>query len=130
MFRLQIDELNSTIQTYRVTIGEKDAELNELQSKLASSANDQREQELFKQIAEHKEKNNVSIVCVCGLFSLSHVFLDLYANRILEYAFFLVIGWVSFKLCIYLSVVIVFIVFVYPLLVSLWDLSFVPVTIY
>lgn len=61
-YRLQIDELNSTIQTYCVTISEKDAKLNELQTKLESSAADQREQELFKQIAEHKEKNNVSVV--------------------------------------------------------------------
>lgn len=56
----QIDELNGTLQTYRTTISEKDAKLSELQSKLENASVDQREQELFKQIAEYKEKNNVS----------------------------------------------------------------------
>lgn len=60
MIHLQIDELTGTIQTYRVTINEKDAKLNELQTKLENSVVDQREQELFKQIADYKEKNNVS----------------------------------------------------------------------
>lgn len=56
----QIDELNSMIQSYRNTISEKDAKLSELQTKLESlPAVDQREQELFKQIADYKEKNNV-----------------------------------------------------------------------
>lgn len=56
----QIEELNGTIQSYRTTISEKEAKLNELQSKLENAAVDQREQELFKQIADYKEKNNVS----------------------------------------------------------------------
>lgn len=57
---LQIEELNSSIQSYCATISEKDAKLSELQSKLENASVDQREQELFKQIAEYKEKNNVS----------------------------------------------------------------------
>lgn len=57
---IQIEELNGTIQSYRTTISEKEAKLNELQSKLENAAVDQREQELFKQIADYKEKNNVS----------------------------------------------------------------------
>lgn len=58
----QIDELNSLVQSYRNTISEKDAKLSELQTKLESlPAVDQREQELFKQIADYKEKNNVCI---------------------------------------------------------------------
>lgn len=56
----QIDELNGTIQSYRATISEKDAKLNELEAKLENVAVDQREQELFKQITDYKEKNNVS----------------------------------------------------------------------
>ena len=56
----QIEELNSTIQSYRTTISEKEAKLVELQSKLENAAVDQREQELFKQISDYKEKNNVS----------------------------------------------------------------------
>lgn len=58
----QIEELNGTIQSYRTTINEKEAKLNELQSKLESVAVDQREQELFKQITDYKEKNNVSYI--------------------------------------------------------------------
>ena len=52
------------IQSYRNTISEKDAKLNELQTQLESlpPAVDQREQELFQQIADYKEKNNVCIV--------------------------------------------------------------------
>lgn len=58
----QIDELNSLVQSYRNTISEKDAKLSELQTKLESlPAVDQREQELFQQIADYKEKNNVCI---------------------------------------------------------------------
>ncbi|XP_055315743.1 ribosome-binding protein 1 isoform X2 [Sitodiplosis mosellana] len=56
----QIEELNGTIQTYRTTISEKEAKLNELQSKLENTAVDQREQELFKQITDYKEKNNTA----------------------------------------------------------------------
>lgn len=59
-FPFQIEELNNTIQSYRTTISEKDTKLNELQSKLDSASVDQREQELFKQIADYKDKNNVS----------------------------------------------------------------------
>lgn len=54
------------IQSYRNTISEKDAKLSELQTKLESlPAVDQREQELFKQIADYKEKNNVRISRNC-----------------------------------------------------------------
>ncbi|XP_031636294.1 putative leucine-rich repeat-containing protein DDB_G0290503 isoform X2 [Contarinia nasturtii] len=56
----QIEELNSFIQSYRTTISEKDEKLNELQSKLENASVDQREQELFKQIADYKEKNNTT----------------------------------------------------------------------
>lgn len=56
----QIDELNGNIQSYRSTISEKDTKLRELEAKLENVSADQREQELFKQIADYKEKNNVS----------------------------------------------------------------------
>lgn len=55
-----MEELNGSIQSYRSTIGEKDRKLSELQAKLDSMSSEQREQELFKQIADYKEKNNVS----------------------------------------------------------------------
>lgn len=58
-FSFQIEELNSTIQSYHTTISEKDAKLAELQSKLETASVNQREDELIKQIADYKEKNNV-----------------------------------------------------------------------
>lgn len=48
------------MQSYKKLISEKDQKLAEFKSKLESASVDQREQELFKQIADYKEKNNVS----------------------------------------------------------------------
>lgn len=57
----QIEELSTAVQSYKATLREKDAKLTEYETKLESLSTDQREQELFKQIADYKEKNNVSV---------------------------------------------------------------------
>lgn len=87
------------IQSYRNTISEKDAKLSELQTKLESlPAVDQREQELFQQIADYKEKNNVCIVCVCVCVNFCVMFLLLSSIHL----YCVVVRWLrikDFKFC-------------------------------
>lgn len=59
-FVIQVEELNNSLQLLNSQVSEKDQQINEYKTKLENVSADKREEELFKQIADYKEKNNVS----------------------------------------------------------------------
>ncbi len=53
-----MNDLNSALTNYKVEVAEKDSKLVDYQKQLQSLTG--KEDELFKQIADYKNKNNVS----------------------------------------------------------------------
>lgn len=52
--------MNNSLQLLKSEVNEKDQQINEYKAKLEDVSVNKREEELFKQIADYKEKNNVS----------------------------------------------------------------------
>lgn len=55
-----MEDLNNSLQLLKSEVNEKDQQINEYKAKLEDVSTNKREEELFKQIADYKEKNNVS----------------------------------------------------------------------
>lgn len=60
-----MDELTSALANYKSVVAEKESKINDFEKQLLHKTG--KEDELFKQIAEFKDKNNVSSFIV-GIF--------------------------------------------------------------
>lgn len=58
LFLFQVNDLNSALTNFKKEVAEKDSKLVDYQKQLQSLTG--KEDELFKQIADYKNKNNVS----------------------------------------------------------------------
>lgn len=72
VFVPQVTDLNSALTNYKKDVAEKDSKLVDYQKQLQSLTG--KEDELFKQIADYKNKNNVSTIDTIALFLFFIVF--------------------------------------------------------
>lgn len=60
-FFIQVEEFIASIKSYQSLIVEKDGKIAEFKIKLEDLSSNQREKELFEELAVYKAKNNVSV---------------------------------------------------------------------